>query len=76
MFKMTNETYDLLKYIAMYILPALATLVSALGKIWGIPYYVEVSATLMALDTFMGVCLGISSSAYYDDEDEDDLDAY
>lgn len=72
MFKMNNETYDLLKYIAMYILPALATLVSALGKIWGVPYYVEISATLMALDTFMGVCLGISSNSYYNEVEEDE----
>ena len=33
-----NSTYDILKDIALYVLPALATLILALGNIWGIPY--------------------------------------
>ena len=62
--KFTNETYDLLKFIAQYILPALATLYITLGNIWKLPYPQEVGATIMALDTFLGVCLGISTETY------------
>ena len=62
--KFTNETYDLLKFIAQYILPASATLYITLGNIWGLPYPQEVGATIMALDTFLGVCLGISTETY------------
>ncbi len=68
MFKMTNAQYDFLKWIAQYLLPALATLYATIGKIWGLPYTIEISATLMALDTFLGVCLGISSYTYTGDE--------
>lgn len=65
--KMSNETYDLLKKIALYFLPALATLWLTIGKIWGIPYTTEIGATLTAIDVFIGACLGISSKNYYDE---------
>lgn len=65
--KMSNETYDLLKKIALYILPALATLWLTIGKIWGIPYTTEIGATLTAIDVFIGACLGISSKNYYNE---------
>jgi len=64
MFKMSNEVYDVLKEIALTILPALAVLYATLGKIWGFPYVGEVPATIMAIDTFLGVCLHISTSEY------------
>ena len=64
MFKMSNEVYDILKEIALTILPALAVLYATLGKIWGLPYVSELPATLMAIDPFLGVCLHISSSEY------------
>lgn len=62
--KMSNETYDILKEIALTILPAVAVLYATLGKIWNLPYVSELSATLMAIDTFLGVCLHISTSEY------------
>lgn len=65
--KMSNETYDLLKKIALYFLPALATLWLTIGKIWGIPYTAEIGATLTAIDVFIGACLGISSKNYYNE---------
>jgi len=64
MFKMSNEVYDVLKEIALTILPAIAVLYSTLGKIWGLPYVSELPATLMTVDTFLGVCLHISNSEY------------
>lgn len=62
---MSNETYDILKKVALYILPAIATLWLTLGKIWGIPYTAEIGATITAIDVFLGACLGISSKNYY-----------
>lgn len=61
---MTNKTYDTLKWIAMILLPAIATLYFALAGIWGFPYPNEVVGTITAIDTFLGVILGISSSKY------------
>ena len=66
--KMTNETYDILKELALTILPAVAVLYATLGKIWGLPYVSEVPATIMAIDTFLGVCLHISSAEYHKEE--------
>lgn len=59
-----NKTYDILKFIAQYLLPGLATCVATIFKIWNIPYGVEISATIMAIDTLLGVMLGISSAKY------------
>lgn len=61
---MSNKTYDILKWIAMYLLPALGTLYFALAGIWGFPYGEQVVGTITAVDTFLGVILGISSVQY------------
>ena len=61
---MSNKTYDTLKYIALIVLPALATLILALTKIWGIPYGEAIAATITAIDTFLGTTLKISSINY------------
>lgn len=61
---MSNKMYDVLKWIAMVFLPALATLYFALAGIWGFPYGEEIVGTITAADTFLGVLLGISSAQY------------
>ena len=62
---MSNRTYDVLKYIAQVVLPALGTLYFALAGIWGLPYGEQIVGTITAVDTFLGVLLRISSNAYY-----------
>ena len=62
--KMSNKVYDILKYITQIVIPALATLYFALAGIWGFPYGEQIVGTLTAIDTFLGVCLGISSAQY------------
>ena len=62
--KISNETYDILKWIAMYLLPAVGTLYFALAGIWGIPYGEQVVGTITAIDTFLGVLLGLSPASY------------
>lgn len=61
---LNNKVYDVLKWIAMYLLPALGTLYFALAGIWGFPYGEEVVGTITAIDTFLGVILGISTAKY------------
>lgn len=61
---MSNKVYDVLKWIAMVCLPAIATLYSALAGIWGFPYGKEIVGTIAAIDTCLGVLLGISSVQY------------
>lgn len=62
--KLSNKMYDILKWIALYLLPALGTLYFALAGIWGFPYGEEIVGTITALDTFLGVILGISTANY------------
>lgn len=61
---MSNKTYDILKWIAQYILPAFGALYFALASIWGLPYGEQIVGTITAIDAFLGVALGISSSQY------------
>lgn len=61
---MSNKVYDVLKWIAMVLLPAIATLYFALAGIWDFPYPEEIVGTITAVDTFLGVILGISSAQY------------
>lgn len=61
---MSNKVYDALKWIAMYLLPALGTLYFALAGIWGLPYGEQIVGTITAIDTFLGVIIGISTTQY------------
>ncbi|MBQ7184818.1 MAG: phage holin [Clostridia bacterium] len=61
---MSNKTYDILKWAAQLLLPALGTLYFALASIWGFPYGEQIVGTITALDTFLGVILGISTARY------------
>ena len=62
--KLSNKVYDVLKWIAMYLLPAVGTLYFALSGIWGFPCGEQVVGTITAVDTFLGVILGISTATY------------
>ena len=61
---MSNKTYDILKYIAQIVLPALGTLYFALSKIWQFPYGAEIVGTITAVDAFLGALLKISTDQY------------
>ena len=62
---MLNErVYKILKYIAQIVLPAVGTLYFALAGIWGFPYGEEIVGTITAVDTFLGVLLGIGTATY------------
>ena len=62
--KISNKTYDVLKWIAQLLLPALGTLYFALASTWGLPYADQVVGTITAIDTFLAVILGLSSAQY------------
>lgn len=61
---MSNKTYDILKYIAQIVLPAVGTLYFGLASIWGFPYGEEVVGTITVVDTFLGAVLMISTAQY------------
>lgn len=62
--KISNRVYDILKFIAQVVLPAVGTLYFALAQIWGLPYGEQIVGTISAVDCFLGALLGISTMQY------------
>ncbi len=67
--KLSNKVYDVLKFIAQIVLPALGTLYFALAKIWGFPYGEEIVGTISAVNAFLGAVLKISTIQYNKQQD-------
>lgn len=63
--KLSNRTYDILKWVALVVIPASATLVLTVGKIWGLPYYDNIGATISAIGLFIAAIIGVSSKDFY-----------
>lgn len=63
-FALSNKAYDVLKWIAQILLPALATLYFGLAQIWNLPYAEAVIGTISIVDAFLGALLGISTYSY------------
>lgn len=61
---MSNKLYDILKWIAQIVLPALGALYFGIAQIWGLPYGEEVVGTITVLDAFLGALLGVSTAEY------------
>jgi hypothetical protein len=62
--KLNDKIYDILKWVALIVLPAIATLYTALAGVWGLPYAQEIPATITAVDLFLGALLGVSTAQY------------
>lgn len=59
-----DKVYDVLKFIAQIVLPAIATFYVTIASIWGLPLGDEISRTVMAVDTLLGAILMISTAQY------------
>lgn len=62
--KLDNKVYDILKWVALVVLPAIATLYTALAGVWGLPFAEEIPVTITAIDLFIGALLGVSTTQY------------
>lgn len=67
--KMSDKVYDVLKYIAIIVLPAVGTLYFTISTIWGLPYAEQIQGTILAVDTCLGALLQISKSKYKNNDD-------
>lgn len=65
---LSNKQYDILKWVALVLLPALGSLYFGLAGIWGFPYGEQIVGTITVVDTFLGVILGISTVQYNNKE--------
>jgi len=76
--RLTNSQYDRIKWIALVVIPATNVLILTIGKIWGLPYYTEIAATVAAIGVFLAAIIHESSQVYYADqgeiEDENDVE--
>lgn len=63
--KLSNKVYDVLKWVAQILLPALGALYFGLARIWSLPYAEEIVGTITVVDAFLGALLGLSSVQYY-----------
>ena len=68
--QMNNKTYDILRWIADIVLPALGTLYFALSGIWGFPYGEQIVGTITAVVAFLDAVLYYNKKKY-----EKDLEA-
>ena len=60
--------YDVLKWVCIIVLPAIATLYMGLAKIWDLPFETEIPQTITVIDAFLGALLGVSTIQYNKDE--------
>ena len=58
--KLNNKVYDILKWLVIIVMPAVATLYAALAA---------VVTTITAVDTFLGAVLCISTAQYHKEND-------
>ena len=62
--KLPNKLFDVLKWVAILFLPALAILIRSIFSIWKLPFGSELSDTIIALQVFLGAILGVSTLNY------------
>lgn len=62
--KLSNKAYDILKWVTMIAIPALATAYVGLAAVWGWPYGDQVAKTAAVICTLLGALLGISTAEY------------
>lgn len=60
----SDKTYTILEWVARVLLPALGTLYGAVGALWGVPNVGAVVGTIVAVDAFLGVFIGLAQKAY------------
>lgn len=60
---MSNKAYDIIKTIALVATPTI-TFIAAVVSIWNIPHGAEITATLAALDTFLGALVVVLKVNY------------
>lgn len=72
MMTFSNKVYDILKWVCLIVLPACSTLYFTLSGIWHLPYGEQVTGTLAAISTFIGILIGVSTKSYYKEEKKND----
>lgn len=72
--QLNNKVYDVLKWVAIIVLPALGTFYFAIAGLWGFPYAEQIVGTLTAVETLIGALLGISTASYNKSQNTESTD--
>lgn len=70
--KLSDKVYNVLKWLCLIALPALATFWGVIGKVWELPYTMQIVTTITAIGTLIGALIGVSTISY--NKDKEDLD--
>ena len=57
---LSDKVYQILKWVALIVLPAVAALISVVGAVWGMPYVDAIVTTINAVGAFIGALIGVS----------------
>ncbi len=69
-----DKAYEILKWVALIALPAVAWLVGVVGPQWGLPHYGEIVTTINAVGVFVGALIGVSQLTATKPDDDSDKD--
>lgn len=61
---MNNKIYDILKWVAIIVLPAASTFVASVFPLWDLPCADAIAQTITAVGTFLGAVLMVSNFSY------------
>lgn len=62
--RISDETYDTLKFLAIYVIPSVETFWLTVGTAWKLPYVDQIGITIGALGMLIAGCIGMSVRAY------------
>lgn len=68
---LNDNLYNILKWVGLIVLPAIATLVKAVFPVWGLPYADAIATTCTALGVFVGAIIGVSQANIKSEMDEE-----
>lgn len=69
---LSDKQYNVLKWVGLIVLPAIATLVKAVFPVWGLPYADAIATTCTALGVFVGTLIGVSQANMKPELDADE----
>lgn len=62
--KLSNETYDLLKFISIYVISSVETFWLTISTAWNLPYGQQIGITIGAIGMLIAGCIGMSVKEY------------
>lgn len=61
---LSNRTYDVIKWIAIVVIPALGEAYVRLATVWNLPYGQQINETALVITFLLGALIGISTVQY------------